>query len=317
MQSARMTRPLLHLLLPLLLLLAPSMGSSIQVVSQDSAPVLVELFYESFCPGCRAFITTMLYPAFDKLKDTGIMEVRLWPYGNAHESQKPDGSWEFKCQHGKDECLGNLLEVCAMAHMNWDSNLYLPVISCMEGADSPVAAAKGCLSALSDIPYKAVKTCAWGAEGNALMHEVANRTDSLSPSHNYVPWVVVQGQHTDDLEREAMNDLVGMVCGLYQGAKPVQCNSRMAASNVFIEKEWREQTKIKQKEMEEVKDNTSCILCKYVISTLDGMLEDKANEKEIKAALETLCSFLPASLTKQCDTFVETYTDIKIGRAHV
>ena len=67
-----------------------------------------------------------------------------------------------------------------------------------------------------------------------------------------------------------------------QGAKPVQCNNRMAASNVFIEKEWREQTKIKQKEMEEVKDNTSCILCKYVISTLDGMLEDKANEKEIK-----------------------------------
>jgi len=126
-----MTRPLLPLLLPLLLLLAPSMGSSIQVVRQDSAPVLVELFYESFCPGCRAFITTMLYPAFDKLKDTGIMEVRLWPYGNAHESQKPDGSWQFKCQHGKDECLGNLLEVCAMAHMNWDSNLYLPVISCM------------------------------------------------------------------------------------------------------------------------------------------------------------------------------------------
>ena len=30
-----------------------------------------------------------------------------------------------------------------------------------QGADSPVAAAKGCLSALSDVPYKAVKTCAW------------------------------------------------------------------------------------------------------------------------------------------------------------
>ena len=67
-----------------------------------------------------------------------------------------------------------------------------------------------------------------------------------------------------------------------QGAKPVQCNRRLAASNVFIEKEWKEQAKIKEKEMEEVKDNTGCLLCKYVISTLDGMLEDKANEKEIK-----------------------------------
>ena len=27
-----------------------------------------------------------------------------------------------------------LHQVCAMAHMNWDSNLYLPVISCMEVA---------------------------------------------------------------------------------------------------------------------------------------------------------------------------------------
>ena len=59
----------------------------------------------------------MLYPAFEKLKDTGIMkvtskldcmavlhaaylykiinilnlQVMLYPYGNAHEKQKPDG----------------------------------------------------------------------------------------------------------------------------------------------------------------------------------------------------------------------------------
>jgi len=60
-----------------------------------------------------------------------------------------------------------------------------------------------------------------------------------------------------------------------------------------------------------VKDNT-CVLCKYVISTLDGMLEDKTNEKEIEEALESLCSFLPSSMRKQCDTFVETYTNLII-----
>ena len=34
-----------------------------------------------------------------------------------------------------------------------------------------------------------------GPEGNAMMHEVANRTASLSPPHTYVPWITVQVHH--------------------------------------------------------------------------------------------------------------------------
>ena len=51
--------------------------SNSMIIAIDDAPVLVELYYESFCPGCRAFITTMLYPAFDKLRDSGIMKVNI------------------------------------------------------------------------------------------------------------------------------------------------------------------------------------------------------------------------------------------------
>jgi len=61
-----------------------------------------------------------------------------------------------------------------------------------------------------------------------------------------------------------------------------------------------------------IKTDSGCILCEYVITTLDSMLEDKTNEAEIKASLEKLCSLLPSSVEKQCDTFVETYTDIII-----
>jgi len=56
----------------------------------------------------------------------------------------------------------------------------------------------------------------------------------------------------------------------------------------------------------------SCVLCEYVISTIDKMLEDKANEKEIEEALETVCSYLPGSISKQCNAFVDAYTEIII-----
>ena len=73
-------------------------------ITADTEPVKVELYYESLCPGCRNFINTMLFPTFDKLRDTGVMEVELVPYGNAHQSQNPDGTWSFTCQHDAPEC---------------------------------------------------------------------------------------------------------------------------------------------------------------------------------------------------------------------
>ena len=41
----------------------------------------------------------------------GLLEVAVYPYGNAHQTQNKDGSWNFTCQHDKPECDGNLIEV--------------------------------------------------------------------------------------------------------------------------------------------------------------------------------------------------------------
>ena len=134
-------------------------NSNSLVITVDPEPVVVELYYESLCPGCREFITRMLGPTWDTMRDTGAMQIAVYPYGNANQTQNPDGSWSFSCQHARKECLGNKLEVCVMKHLMWDSRAYMGVIACMEH-DDPVKNAKSCIETMTRLEYKNIVKCA-------------------------------------------------------------------------------------------------------------------------------------------------------------
>lgn len=68
------------------------------------------LYYESLCPDCRQFMTTQLWKAYQTIPD--IVNITLVPYGNAHETYQPSTQlYQFVCQHGPDECYGNLIHV--------------------------------------------------------------------------------------------------------------------------------------------------------------------------------------------------------------
>lgn len=191
-------------------------------VSTDAAkPVLVELYYESLCPGCRAFIMGQLWPTFQALKDLEILDIKLYPYGNAFE-KKVDGKWEFTCQHGEIECEVNLIETCAL-HMLSHPNQFMEYIHCVESNPSLVNA-KNCADQLK-IEWEPISNCYNGSQGNHLEHQMAEATDALNPPHKYVPWLVGNGKHTEQLQGEMMENLLKWVCKTYQGTKPHVCRT--------------------------------------------------------------------------------------------
>ena len=49
-------------------------------------PIKVTLYYESLCPDCKQFILYQLYPTYQALASSGILELKLVPYGNARVS---------------------------------------------------------------------------------------------------------------------------------------------------------------------------------------------------------------------------------------
>ncbi|GFN89449.1 gamma-interferon-inducible lysosomal thiol reductase [Plakobranchus ocellatus] len=174
--------------------------------------VELALYYESLCPDCQGFITGTLFPNFAKL--SSIMNLTLVPYGNAYERRDHD-KWIFDCQHGEQECIGNLIETCTIALVG-DVNKYFPFINCMEASElKPADAAEKCASKFP-VPLENIMNCSKSDYGNELEHKMALKTNALQPPHRYVPWVTINGIHTEAIEKEAESDLVKLICDTYK-----------------------------------------------------------------------------------------------------
>uniref|UniRef100_A0AAQ4PM56 Gamma-interferon-inducible lysosomal thiol reductase n=1 Tax=Gasterosteus aculeatus aculeatus TaxID=481459 RepID=A0AAQ4PM56_GASAC len=154
--------------------------------------VEVALYFESLCPGCRMAFTETLYPTWVLLSD--IMSLTLVPYGNAQT------------------CLLNMTD--AAKH----------IIYCMESSSDVIKAAQSCAQLYSpDLSWDSVTSCVKGDVGNQLMHQNALKTKALQPPHQYVPWVTINGEHTEELQDKALNSLFTLVCSMYKGPKIPAC----------------------------------------------------------------------------------------------
>ncbi|XP_009069748.1 PREDICTED: gamma-interferon-inducible lysosomal thiol reductase, partial [Acanthisitta chloris] len=174
----------------------------------------------------REFLVLKLFPTW-LLLPAEMLNITLVPYGNAQE-RNVSGKWNFECQHGPEECLGNMIEACLM-HEAKNLSSYFPVIFCLESGSSVTKNLEACLQIYApELDRGRIAACVQGDTGTALMHHNAQLTEALDPPHQYVPWIVINGKHTDKLQAQAEASLLGLVCSLYQGEKPEACGDSRA-----------------------------------------------------------------------------------------
>ncbi|XP_019393988.1 PREDICTED: gamma-interferon-inducible lysosomal thiol reductase [Crocodylus porosus] len=152
----------------------------------------------------------------------GTRQRTCW---TSHYERNVSGRWQFECQHGAEECLGNMMEACLMDVLQ-DFDVYFLTIFCMESGSSVTGNLGACLQVYAPtVNPSDIMACVKGDQGIKLMHNNAQRTDALQPPHSYVPWIVVNGKHTDALQAQAQSALFNLVCELYTGPKPDACQS--------------------------------------------------------------------------------------------
>ena len=197
---------------------------------KDAPLVNFTLYFESLCPFCQSFILSQLYPTFKSIGD--IMRLTLVPYGNARQ-KKVGGKWQFTCQHGAAECYGNLIETCAI-HFHPNVSDYFPFIYCIEKSQAGFKESAPECAKKSGFDYSKIQACVEGPLGNELEHEMGLKTEGLQPPRKYVPWVTLNGIHTEKIENKATKDLKGLICETYQGTpKPKACQDNMKENSVF------------------------------------------------------------------------------------
>ena len=80
-----------------------------------------------------------------------------------------------------------------------------------------------------------------GPAGNALEHKIALATEALKPAHQYVPWLVADGVHTDAIQNAVGSNLLGYVCKMYKGSKvAAACNDQFVFSDEDIDVCYRD-----------------------------------------------------------------------------
>merc|ERR1711971_977004 len=192
---------LVFLLLPL--------ASTIQ--AQETHHVTIGVYYESLCPNSRYFITEQFYPNWELFGNNKI-KIDLKPFGKANFTEAED-RWTFMCQHGPEECYGNLVQACVLNQVPAPQE-YVPLINCIMASDFPPEAAGSCLEILgiTTTSTERILQCAESEEGSNLLHDIGLETGSLSPSLTGVPWLLFNDEFDRDNWIQGMNDLQGLLC---------------------------------------------------------------------------------------------------------
>ncbi|XAR60770.1 hypothetical protein NMG60_11034267 [Bertholletia excelsa] len=210
-------------------LLAPnSTTASSAPLQLSSEKVSMEVYYETLCHHCTNFIVNYLVKIFENGL-ISIVDLNLVPWGNA----KFTGNTTFECQHGPDECFLNTIDACAIDV--WpDLNKHFSFIYCIETlvSEKKYPKWKSCFEKLGFDPAP-VAECYRSGYGKELELQYGAETYALEPPHEYVPWVIVDGQ---PLYKDYKN-FMGYICKAYKGTAAPNACSDLSINIIPMEKE--------------------------------------------------------------------------------
>ena len=184
------------------------------------------------CPYCQNYIVNSLAPAWETKGFEEIVDIILVPWGHETFNKSSEtGQYSYSCQHGPNECIGQRLESCA-SMLTPQYNTFVTFIIQLEtemykakcqnetNCCDPTTMAQNVAQKLN-MPWHEIENCVNTPQiaDQAEMMSYTN-TMSLQPPLASVPWITLQGNHTDAIQNSCETDTLTCVCNVYKGNSP-------------------------------------------------------------------------------------------------
>ncbi|XP_076252285.1 GILT-like protein 1 [Rhynchophorus ferrugineus] len=191
------------------------------------AKVKISVYYETLCPDSIAFIKNQLFVNYIYFGPDYI-DLELIPYGFAKETDS-NGTKNFVCQHGIEECYGNKVHGCVVSYGHIVTSLYF--VHCSESSFLPTSqdTLQKCAQ-LGNIPWINIQTCLDTKLADQIMSKNGEKTRKLNPQ--FIPAVVFNNRFSQTDQDDAIQNLKNVICR-YLNYAPRQCNGY--ASNLYAD----------------------------------------------------------------------------------
>ena len=180
-------------------------------LSQKKIPTIT-IYMESLCPYCIEFITSSIKEFYEKVTKPNIANIEIIPYGNTIEEYDSDTQkYTFTCQHGENECYGNLIMSCSLnilGRIKGQLNLICLLENIYAFNRNFDSTLEHCLNSEPSI-LKEIKDCVNSDISNIYQHQMAEKTGD----HLGVPWILVDGEYDEDTNDKIWTSLVDYLCG--------------------------------------------------------------------------------------------------------
>ncbi|CAH1165594.1 unnamed protein product [Phyllotreta striolata] len=197
------------------------------VENRQVKKVNVTVYYESLCPFARDFIVNQLRPTL-RGNLSRYINLELIPYGKTNRTSDYNGNATFSCQHGPEECYGNLIQACARDFIDSDA-LYAEFVACYMDAVHPPAsrrlmdeAAEACATP-AGLAASRLRTCANNTFGVERLIHYGRLTDAFATPLRRVPTVAFEGVDDEAASEAARASFAGEVCSRIEPPRPAEC----------------------------------------------------------------------------------------------
>ena len=180
------------------------------VLNQNKIPKIT-IYMESLCPYCILFLTTSIKDFYTEVEKPNVADIEIIPYGNAKEAYDSTlQRYKFTCQHGDNECYGNLIMTCSLNILGRIKG-QLNIICLLENINkfnrNFDTTLEYCLN--SEPELQEIKYCVNSDIGNIYQHQMAQKTSE----HLGVPWILVDGIYDEDTNDKIWTSLIDYLCG--------------------------------------------------------------------------------------------------------